>query len=216
MSKTQASEAHYMISAVAQKYSIHPQTLRLYEREGLLKPSRTDGNTRLYGEEDLKQLETERRPAAITSHQCAGRSQSAPCALASDGESTGVDPQLARVLGRPAQGPVAILQACGKGVLGRQPVIGRDHHGLELPGYALAPWIHHILAAHDEAPSVDFEDGGSGRGRLAARAVNANFNVGLTRRTRDGLIADENIGARGRALGKRVPEVASLQHLFRR
>ena len=58
MSKTQASEARYMISAVAQKYSIHPQTLRLYEREGLLKPSRTDGNTRLYGEEDLKQLET--------------------------------------------------------------------------------------------------------------------------------------------------------------
>ena len=47
-----------MISAVAQKYNIHPQTLRLYEREGLLKPSRTDGNTRLYGEEDLEQLET--------------------------------------------------------------------------------------------------------------------------------------------------------------
>ena len=48
----------YMISAVAQKYNIHPQTLRLYEREGLLKPSRTDGNTRLYSEEDLEQLET--------------------------------------------------------------------------------------------------------------------------------------------------------------
>ncbi len=47
-----------MISAVAQKYSIHPQTLRLYEREGLLKPSRTEGNTRLYSEEDLEQLET--------------------------------------------------------------------------------------------------------------------------------------------------------------
>ena len=47
-----------MISAVAQKYDIHPQTLRLYEREGLLKPSRTDGNTRLYGEDDLEQLET--------------------------------------------------------------------------------------------------------------------------------------------------------------
>ena len=46
-----------MISAVAQKYNIHPQTLRLYEREGLLKPSRTDGNTRLYSEEDLEQLE---------------------------------------------------------------------------------------------------------------------------------------------------------------
>ena len=47
-----------MISAVAQKYSIHPQTLRLYEREGLLTPSRTEGNTRLYSEADLEQLET--------------------------------------------------------------------------------------------------------------------------------------------------------------
>lgn len=48
----------YMISAVAQKYNIHPQTLRLYEREGLLRPSRTDGNTRLYSDDDLEQLET--------------------------------------------------------------------------------------------------------------------------------------------------------------
>jgi MerR family transcriptional regulator/heat shock protein HspR len=46
-----------MISAVAHKYDIHPQTLRLYEREGLLKPSRTDGNTRLYSDDDLRQLE---------------------------------------------------------------------------------------------------------------------------------------------------------------
>jgi MerR family transcriptional regulator/heat shock protein HspR len=46
-----------MISAVAEKYAIHPQTLRLYEREGLLKPSRSDGNTRLYTEEDLERLE---------------------------------------------------------------------------------------------------------------------------------------------------------------
>jgi MerR family transcriptional regulator/heat shock protein HspR len=46
-----------MISAVADMYGIHPQTLRLYEREGLLKPSRTDGNTRLYTDEDLKRLE---------------------------------------------------------------------------------------------------------------------------------------------------------------
>ena len=53
-----SGEAYYMISAVAQKYRIHPQTLRLYEREGLLKPSRTEGNTRLYSEEDLEQLET--------------------------------------------------------------------------------------------------------------------------------------------------------------
>ena len=48
---------HYMISVVAKSYDIHPQTLRLYEREGLLKPSRTDGNTRLYSEDDLHQLE---------------------------------------------------------------------------------------------------------------------------------------------------------------
>ncbi len=51
-------EGPYMISVVAQRYSIHPQTLRMYEREGLLTPSRTDGNTRLYGEEDLERLET--------------------------------------------------------------------------------------------------------------------------------------------------------------
>jgi MerR family transcriptional regulator/heat shock protein HspR len=46
-----------MISAVSEKYGLHPQTLRLYEREGLLKPSRSDGNTRLYTEEDLERLE---------------------------------------------------------------------------------------------------------------------------------------------------------------
>ncbi len=46
-----------MISAVAEMYGIHPQTLRLYEREGLLKPSRTEGNTRLYTDEDLLRLE---------------------------------------------------------------------------------------------------------------------------------------------------------------
>ncbi len=51
-------KGYYMISAVAQTYGIHPQTLMLYEREGLLKPSRTEGNTRLYSEEDLRQLET--------------------------------------------------------------------------------------------------------------------------------------------------------------
>jgi MerR family transcriptional regulator/heat shock protein HspR len=56
--KRSSGKAYYMISAVAQKYNIHPQTLRLYEREGLLRPSRTEGNTRLYSEEDLEQLET--------------------------------------------------------------------------------------------------------------------------------------------------------------
>ena len=58
MATSAGGKAYYMISAVAQKYTIHPQTLRLYEREGLLKPSRTEGNTRLYSEEDLEQLET--------------------------------------------------------------------------------------------------------------------------------------------------------------
>ena len=51
-------KAGYMISAVAEMYNIHPQTLRLYEREGLLIPSRSMGNTRLYAPEDLEQLET--------------------------------------------------------------------------------------------------------------------------------------------------------------
>jgi MerR family transcriptional regulator/heat shock protein HspR len=46
-----------MISSVAESYQIHPQTLRLYERLGLLKPSRSDGNTRLYTEDDLRRLE---------------------------------------------------------------------------------------------------------------------------------------------------------------
>jgi MerR family transcriptional regulator, heat shock protein HspR len=49
--------AAFMISVVAKNYDIHPQTLRLYEREGLLKPSRTEGNTRLYTQEDIERLE---------------------------------------------------------------------------------------------------------------------------------------------------------------
>jgi MerR family transcriptional regulator/heat shock protein HspR len=51
------SKAAYMISAVAERYEIHPQTLRLYEREGLLQPSRSEGNTRLYTDDDLERLE---------------------------------------------------------------------------------------------------------------------------------------------------------------
>ncbi len=46
-----------MISVVSEQFGIHPQTLRLYEREGLLKPSRTEGNTRLYSDKDLERLE---------------------------------------------------------------------------------------------------------------------------------------------------------------
>src|SRR5258705_3875375 len=51
------SKASYMISSVAEQYEIHPQTLRLYEREGLLLPSRSEGNTRLYTDGDLERLE---------------------------------------------------------------------------------------------------------------------------------------------------------------
>ncbi len=51
------SRGGYMISVVAEMYEIHPQTLRMYEREGLLRPSRSDGNTRLYTDEDLERLE---------------------------------------------------------------------------------------------------------------------------------------------------------------
>ena len=46
-----------MISAVAEQYQLHPQTLRMYEREGLLTPSRSDGNTRLYTQDDIERLE---------------------------------------------------------------------------------------------------------------------------------------------------------------
>ena len=48
--------AYYMISVVARQFEVHPQTLRLYEREGLLRPSRTEGNTRLYSDKDLEVL----------------------------------------------------------------------------------------------------------------------------------------------------------------
>ncbi len=57
MTTKRKSKGAYMISAVAEMYDIHPQTLRLYEREGLLLPSRSEGNTRLYTDEDLERLE---------------------------------------------------------------------------------------------------------------------------------------------------------------
>jgi MerR family transcriptional regulator, heat shock protein HspR len=57
MERKKKGKAAYMISAVAETYDIHPQTLRLYEREGLLKPSRSEGNTRLYTQDDIERLE---------------------------------------------------------------------------------------------------------------------------------------------------------------
>jgi len=57
MATRKRTKAAYMISAVSEQYEIHPQTLRLYEREGLLRPSRSEGNTRLYTDTDLERLE---------------------------------------------------------------------------------------------------------------------------------------------------------------
>jgi MerR family transcriptional regulator/heat shock protein HspR len=51
------ADGFVMISVIAERYNIHPQTLRLYEREGLIKPTRTAGNTRLYGQDEIKKLE---------------------------------------------------------------------------------------------------------------------------------------------------------------
>jgi MerR family transcriptional regulator, heat shock protein HspR len=51
------ADGFVMISVIAERYNIHPQTLRLYEREGLIKPARTSGNTRLYGESEIRKLE---------------------------------------------------------------------------------------------------------------------------------------------------------------
>ena len=47
----------YMISVVSEMLGLHPQTLRIYEREGFIKPSRSGGNTRLYSEDDIEKLE---------------------------------------------------------------------------------------------------------------------------------------------------------------
>ncbi len=58
MARRKRTEGAYTISVVANQFGVHPQTLRLYEREGLLKPSRTEGNTRLYTDADLERLET--------------------------------------------------------------------------------------------------------------------------------------------------------------
>ena len=55
--RRQSQRKYLMISAVAERFDIHPQTLRLYEREGLIEPKRSSGNTRLYDEETLRRLE---------------------------------------------------------------------------------------------------------------------------------------------------------------
>jgi len=51
-------EPVYLISVVAKVLNIHPQTLRQYEREGLISPSRTEGKTRLYSQKDIDRIKT--------------------------------------------------------------------------------------------------------------------------------------------------------------
>lgn len=51
------SDGYVMISVISERYNIHPQTLRMYEREGLITPARTSGNTRLYGQDEIRKLE---------------------------------------------------------------------------------------------------------------------------------------------------------------
>jgi MerR family transcriptional regulator/heat shock protein HspR len=58
MPRRDSQRKYLMISAVAERFEIHPQTLRLYEREGLIAPPRSKGNTRLYDEDTLSRLET--------------------------------------------------------------------------------------------------------------------------------------------------------------
>ena len=57
MKKIRRNKAFYSISAVAKMFAIHQQTIRLYEKEGLINPKRSEGNTRLFDEEDVNQLE---------------------------------------------------------------------------------------------------------------------------------------------------------------
>ncbi len=57
MARSKKTRGAFTISVVAEQFEIHPQTLRLYEREGLLKPSRTEGNTRMYTERDMQRLD---------------------------------------------------------------------------------------------------------------------------------------------------------------
>ena len=97
-----------MISAVAEQYEIHPQTLRLYEREGLLKPSRSDGNTRLYTDEDLERLEVILHLTRDLGVNLAGR-RDHPEHAREDGRDADADPGVRRHpeprTGRPQRTP---------------------------------------------------------------------------------------------------------------
>ena len=55
--KIKRGKAFFSISAVSKMFSVHQQTIRLYEKEGFINPKRSDGNTRLFSEEDIEKLE---------------------------------------------------------------------------------------------------------------------------------------------------------------
>jgi MerR family transcriptional regulator/heat shock protein HspR len=55
--KIKRGQGFYSISAVSKMFSVHQQTIRLYEKEGLIQPKRSDGNTRMFGEDDVEKLE---------------------------------------------------------------------------------------------------------------------------------------------------------------
>ena len=57
MTMIKRKKGYFSISAVAKMFSVHQQTVRLYEKEGLITPKRSDGNTRLFSEEDVNRLE---------------------------------------------------------------------------------------------------------------------------------------------------------------
>lgn len=57
MSMIKRKKGYFSISAVAKMFSVHQQTIRLYEKEGLIIPKRSSGNTRLFSEEDVNRLE---------------------------------------------------------------------------------------------------------------------------------------------------------------
>ena len=114
MTAKRKSKGAYMISAVAEMYEIHPQTLRLYEREGLLKPSRTEGNTRLYTDEDLERLEFILNLARDSGREYRGDRDHSADARA-DGRDESPDAELRRVC---ALGDADALPAVGDRIAG--------------------------------------------------------------------------------------------------
>ena len=102
----------------------------------------------------LEKLGGDGQLAAIACQQRESRRQAAAAALAGDGDPPPEDDELVRRSVRPPQGRVAVLQPGGVGVLGRQPVIHRDHDAPGPPGEEAALRFIHVRGTHDHAASV--------------------------------------------------------------